>query len=61
MDQEAIQCERSHVNPKWPSYKSVLGRIAKGPNVSDEYELNGDREYFGRVEFGKRHCWGEEN
>ena len=48
MDQEVIQCERSGVNPKWPSYKSVLGRIAKGPHVSDEYELNSIREYVKR-------------
>lgn len=35
-------------NPKWPSYKSVLARIDKGPNVSDEYELNVIREYVER-------------
>ncbi|MCF5663337.1 hypothetical protein GIV50_26315, partial [Pseudomonas syringae] len=48
MVQEIIQCERSGVNPKWPSYKSVLGRIAKGPHVSDEYEIAGIREYVTR-------------
>jgi hypothetical protein len=48
MVQEMIQCERSGVNPKWPSYKSVLGRIAKGPHVSDEYEIAGIREYVSR-------------
>lgn len=48
MDQEITQCERSGVNPKWPSYKSVLGRIVKGPHVSDEYEIAGIREYVTR-------------
>lgn len=48
MAQQMNQCERMGVNPKWPSYKSVLGRIAKGSHVSDEYELNGIREYVDR-------------
>ncbi|MCW2292773.1 hypothetical protein M2262_002823 [Pseudomonas sp. BIGb0408] len=48
MAQKIIQYERAGVNPKWPSYKSVLDRIAKGPHVSDEYELNGIREYVTR-------------
>lgn len=48
MAQQMNQCERMSVNPKWPSYKSVLERIAKGPYVSDEYEIAGIREYVTR-------------
>jgi hypothetical protein len=48
MAQQMNRCDRMGVNPKWPSYKSVLGRIAKGPHVDDEYELNGIREYVDR-------------
>lgn len=48
MVEEIIQCERSGANPKWPSCKSVLGRIFKGPHVSDEYEIAGIREYVTR-------------
>lgn len=37
MAQQMNQCERMGVNPKWPSYKSVLGRIAKVPDHEDFY------------------------
>lgn len=37
MAQQMNQCERMGVNPKWPSYKSVLGRIAKIPDHEDFY------------------------
>lgn len=35
------------VNPKWPSYKSVLGRIAKVP-THEEFHRNAIREYVTR-------------
>lgn len=44
MAQQMNQCERMGVNPKWPSYKSVLGRIAKVPH-HEEFHRNTIREY----------------
>lgn len=41
------QCERMGVNPKWPSYKSVLGCIAKVP-THEEFHRNKIRDYVGR-------------
>ncbi len=48
MAEEVKQCERMGVNPKWPSFKSVLGRLKKGPPVDDVYHLGGIREYVTR-------------
>ncbi len=47
MAQQINQCERMGVNPKWPSYKSVLGRIAKVPD-HETYHRNTIREYVSR-------------
>jgi|GEM_PF-6916568 hypothetical protein len=44
MAQQVMQCERMGGNPKWPSYKSVLGRIAKVP-THEEFYRNKIREY----------------
>lgn len=38
MAQEMKPCERLGVNARWPSYKSVLGRIAKVPDHEDFYQ-----------------------
>ena len=47
MAQQMNQCERMGVNPRWPSYKSVLGRIAKAP-THEEFHRNAIREYVTR-------------
>ncbi|WP_228768298.1 hypothetical protein [Limnohabitans sp. DM1] len=47
MAQQMNQCERMGVNPKWPTYKSVLGRIAKMP-THEEFHRNTIREYVTR-------------
>lgn len=48
MAQQMKQCERMGVNPKWPSYKSVLTRLAKGPHVEDAFFVKAIREYVTR-------------
>nr|WP_241088880.1 hypothetical protein [Pseudomonas viridiflava] len=48
MAQKINQCERMGVNPRWPSYKSVLARIARGPYVEDAFYVNAIREYVTR-------------
>lgn len=45
---KGINCQRLGVGPKWPSYKSVLERIAKKPNVPDEHWLSIIRRYVAR-------------
>jgi len=47
MAQQMNQCERMGVNPRWPSYKSVLGRIATVPD-HEEFYRNAIREYTNR-------------
>ena len=48
MAQEINQFERAGVNPKWPTYKSVVARIARGPHVEDAFYFNAIRDYVTR-------------
>nr|WP_242155521.1 hypothetical protein [Pseudomonas sp. ArH3a] len=48
MAQEINKFERVGVNPRWPSYKSVLARIARGPYVEDAFYVNAIRKYVTR-------------
>jgi hypothetical protein len=53
MAQQMNQCERMGVNPKWPSHKSVLGRIAKGPHIDDAFFVGVIREYITREDIAQ--------
>lgn len=48
MAQKINQLERVGVNPRWPSYKSVLARIARGPHVDDAFYVEAIRRYVTR-------------
>lgn len=48
MAQEINPFERPGVNPKWPSYKSVCARVARGPHADDTFYVNAIREYVTR-------------
>jgi hypothetical protein len=47
MAQQINHCERMGVNPRWPSYNSVVGRIGKVPDHEAFYR-NSIREYVMR-------------
>lgn len=55
MTQAIKQCERMGVNPKWPSYKSVLARLVKAPNVEDAFFVSVIREYITREDAAPIH------
>lgn len=48
MAQKINQFDRMCVNPRWPSYKSVLARIERGPYVEDAFYVNAIRKYVTR-------------
>lgn len=48
MAKEMNQLQRMGVSPRWPSHKSVLGRISKGPHVEDAFFVDMIREYITR-------------